>query len=182
MNSRNGKARAITVAGLVLVGVAAVVVSRGLSTPQGEGAQADNTNTASVTEAPAPDPSGLTERAAERWGMIAAGDWIQVYEFNNPAYRATQGLYEFLDGKHYHHYRDPSQPELIALEGDQAYLRTGAYWKPSHPMVIQARGGEDIEDFLEMVETWEWAEGAWYFLKNDRRSDFYGEHPDLLKR
>jgi hypothetical protein len=56
------------------------------------------------------------------------------------------------------------------------------YWKPTHPLIMSAPGGEDLEDRIDMVETWEWQAGQWYFVDNERRGEFFKEHPELLKK
>ena len=130
-----------------------------------------------------PDTSTLLERVNARWEVKCQGDWIQVYDYYSPSFKRERGLYEYLDGKAHHHYKDPTAPTLVSVDGNKAYVETAAHWWTTHPLVVESLPDNgSFEDRLDIVETWEWTGGQWFFVDNERRGEFYARFPDLLKK
>jgi len=144
--------------------------------------------TEEVVEAPQVDPlvpdlSKVVARSVERWEMVTAADWIQAYDFQDPRAKLQQPISAFLSGKEYHEYRNPSEPMIIGNEGDLAYLEMSVLWEPHHPILATVdERPEDLTQELHMVETWRWVDGEWYFVLNERQSDFLEEHPEIRDR
>ncbi len=135
---------------------------------------------ATEADSRAPDLDTVAERSTEYWKSIVAADWIQAYDFTDPATREIVGLGQFLQQKEHHEYRNPSQPKLIGSEGDLAYLELAVLWEPHHPILSTVRDKPaDMTQELHMVETWRWVDGDWFFVGNDRQEDFHAEHPGL---
>lgn len=132
-----------------------------------------------------PDLSLVEGRSSERWQLIVNADWIQAYDYGLPAIRAHQSLGAFLTNKEHHEYRNPSKPNLIGTEdeGRIAFLELAVLWEPHHPILqtVEDRP-DDMTQELHMVETWKWFEGEWYFVENERHSDFMKEHPGILEQ
>jgi len=132
-----------------------------------------------------PDLNLVEGRSTERWQLIVNADWIQAYDFSLPTIRAHQPLGAFLSNKQHHEYRNPSKPKLIGVEdeGRTAFLELAVLWEPHHPILqtVEDRP-DDMTQELHMVETWKWHEGEWYFVENERHSDFMKEHPGILEK
>jgi hypothetical protein len=127
-----------------------------------------------------PDLSLVTSRSAERWQRVVAADWIQAYDYQHPAIKAQVPLGTFLANKEHHEYRNPSRPRLIGSEGGQAFVELSVLWEPHHPILQTIKDRpDDMTEELHMVETWAWHEGSWYFVKNERSSEFHEAHKDL---
>ena len=67
--------------------------------------------------------------------------------------------------------------------GETAFLELAVLWEPHHPILqtVDERP-DDMTQELHMVETWKWFEGEWYFVENERHSDFMKEHPGILEK
>jgi hypothetical protein len=128
----------------------------------------------------------LLARSEERWTHIAEGNWIEGYDYLSPTIKQWMSIYQFLEGKGNHKYDDPAKPELIAVDPEDdnvAYVQVNVKWTPLHSMIEMVdERPEDLSQRIEMVETWEWAEGDWGMRwPPERVADFYSSHPDLRK-
>ncbi len=154
-----------------------------LSAPTGSpaSAEADNNSVAAETAAE-PDLDQVAGRSAARWEMIVATDWIQAYDFIHPAIKEHQSLASYLAGKEHHEYRSPSTPVLIGSEADHAYLELSVLWQTHHPQVLAASNiGDDLTQEMQIIETWIWQDGTWYWSSTERQREFLEKHPDLVK-
>ena len=156
--------------------------SSSASSPSSSPPAISQAQTSTVAE---PDLARVEGRSAERWQLIVNADWIQAYDYGLPAIRVHQPLGAFLSNKEHHEYRNPSQPKLIGIEGggETAFLELAVLWEPHHPILqtVDERP-DDMTQELHMVETWKWFEGEWYFVENERHSDFMKEHPGILEK
>lgn len=148
---------------------------------------------AGATTEAKPTARRLVQRAAERWDLICrAGDqsklWIDVYDYEAPAARDAVPLSRFLGNKEDFHYDNPSAPVPLLIEDDTAYVSVNVIWEAGKHSKIGAQSGVVGADpnrieFLDMVETWKFVEGDWYFLGPAvRRVDFLEENPDIVRR
>lgn len=141
-----------------------------------------------VTQAPAAEKTTerLLARSEERWTHIAKGDWIVGYDYMSPTIKQWMTIYQFLEGKGNHKYEDPAKPEFVGFDPEdenRAYVQVNVKWTPLHSMIDLVKDKpEDLSQRIEMVETWDWAEGDWgMHWPPERVSDFYASHPELLK-
>lgn len=136
-----------------------------------------------VVDKSVPDLTTVLDRCRERWEVVVAADWIQAFDFNDPRAKELEPLGSFLQGKEHHEYRNPSKPNLIGTEGDLAYMELAVLWEPHHPIIqTVSNKPEDMTQELHMVETWRWVDGEWYFVGNERQSDFHKAHPQIKER
>jgi hypothetical protein len=129
------------------------------------------------------DPSQAVARSAARWDHKVAGDWIQVYDFVLPDLRRGQSLGRFLTDKEYHVYENPTKPLLLGVRDKLAFIEVTVLWTPLHPIVLSANNLESAEELrqeLPIVETWVFAQGQWYWMKEERQREFFDENPDIL--
>lgn len=148
----------------------------------------DPANDAAVAQAPVAEKTTerLLARSEERWSHISKGDWIVGYDYLSPTIKQWMSIYQFLEGKGNHKYEEPAKPEFIAMDPENdnlAYVQVNVKWTPLHSMLEMVDDRpDDLSQRIEMVETWEWAEGDWGMQwPPERVSDFYSSHPDLLK-
>jgi hypothetical protein len=128
------------------------------------------------------NPEDAKDRSRTRWEVIAAGDWVQAYDFLSPARKKQQRLGEYLAGKEDHEYRNPTDPILLGAEGDEAYIELSVLWTPHHAILGAVDNmPDDLTDQLDMVETWTYVEGEWYFTDVGRQKEFLADHPNLGK-
>jgi len=124
----------------------------------------------------------LLERCAERWGHVSQGNWIEAYEFFAPAERKTSSLQQFLKGKDHHRYEKPEQPQLLKLNGDTGKVLVASMWTPTHPALHKVDLGQDsMTQRLEVVETWRWMEGDWYYLSAESAQEFFLANPGMTR-
>lgn len=135
-----------------------------------------------ASEVAAPDPSRAVARATERWKAIVEEDWIQVYDYAPKIVRARMTLQQFLQDKANHHYENPSQPKLLLVDGDTAYLEVQVLWTPTHPQLWQADNAKELEgkypEEIGIVEEWHYVDGDWYHFRNHRTDEFLEQHPE----
>ena len=133
---------------------------------------------------PQPTHERLLERSAQRWKHICAKEWVEAYDFLTPEQKRILSVAQFLQGKDSHNYANARPLEVLSQVDDMAYVRSFAIWTPSHPSLakVKLEPGQTLTQELEMMETWRWVDGDWGFVKAERPSDFYSEHPDLLKK
>ncbi len=123
-------------------------------------------------------------RAQERWNKGVKGDWVAVYDFHAPEVKREQGLPQFLNGMQMHRYENMRAIEVIAVEGDKAYVRTSGLWTPQGPQVarVKLEPGQTLTQEITMIENWRFVDGDWCYLRPERDTDFFAAHPDLLKK
>jgi hypothetical protein len=128
----------------------------------------------------------LMKRSTERAETMCAGEWIEVYDFVHPEMKEWMTIYQFLEGKDNHSYAEPTEPQLVAREGDMAYLSMTALWTPHHPMIKQVDNvpeGWDPTERIEWIESWEFIDGDWHMQwPQQYPGDFFEEHAELLKK
>jgi len=147
--------------------------------------KAEPVTKAPAVEAPAPqvgDTKSALARSAKRWEMIAAEDWIQAYDYLAPARRKQETLAQYLSNKEDHEYRNPSKPHLIGTDGDFAYIEFSVVWTPHHPILNTVDiGPESYTQTLNMIESWQWVDGEWYWIHVARQNEFLAAHPQFKK-
>lgn len=169
--------------------IGALCLALPLTGCNGSDADPDEVHVAGKTEppveAPAPkvrDAKVALARAAKRWEMIAAEDWIQAYDFMAPTRRKQEKISQYLSNKEDHEYRNPSKPHLIGTDGDFAYIEFSVVWTPHHAILNMVDiGPENYTQTLDMIETWQWVEGEWYWIRVDRQNEFLAAHPQFKK-
>lgn len=129
-----------------------------------------------------PNTDTLVARSVAHWDLVVAADWIQAYDFLEPARKAAKPLGQYISGKVMHEYRNPSAPQLIGTDGDKAFLELSVLWEPHHPQIQNAANApDDMTEELHMVEIWRWVKGEWYFTESVRANEFHQAHPGLGK-
>lgn len=150
--------------------------------------QAGDNQTAETSAVKVNEPTveRLVERASERLEILCAGEWIEVYDFIHPKTKEWMTIYQFLDGKDNHSYAEPTTPQLVARDGDKAFLSVTTLWTPKHPALANVDNvpeGWDPTERIEWIETWEFADGDWHMhWPQQYPGDFFQEHPELLKK
>jgi len=136
--------------------------------------------TAAVRE---PTDARLFERARERWGKVAKGDWIAAYDYQTPEQKRSVSLGQYISSKDHHKYESPEVHEVLQNDGKLALLRVSAYWTPVHPLLKEAElePGQTLTQHVEMYESWRFADGDWLYMRAQRAEDFFQEHPELLR-
>ncbi|MBL8858285.1 MAG: hypothetical protein JNL28_07280 [Planctomycetes bacterium] len=131
----------------------------------------------------APTAERLMVRAQERWDKGVKSDWVATYTFSAPEVKREQPLATYLAGMSIHKYENMRPVEVLSVSADKAYVRTAGLWTPIAPQVqrVKLEPGQSLTQDIEMIETWRWVDGDWYFVRPQRDTDFYAEHPDLLK-
>ena len=123
----------------------------------------------------------LVGRASDRWDAIVSQEWIQAYDYLPASLKKQLSISEFLSGKEYHEYRNPTQPYLLGTEGDQAFLEVSVLWEPHHPEVrIAANNPGDLTQEMHVIETWVWEDGEWYWIATERQREFLAAHPAMI--
>jgi hypothetical protein len=168
-----------------ILGSIFLVAGCGGSDAKQDASDATTATTAAATKQE-PTRERLLERSRERVGAQCKGDWIAVYNYIHPKAKEWMTIYQFLEGKDMHEYNQPTEPEVIALDGDTAYLSVTALWTPKHPMlkhVDNVPEGWDPTERIEWIETWQFTDGDWYMQwPQEYPADFYEQHPELLKK
>lgn len=139
---------------------------------------------AALAEVVAPQVSALVPRAKSRWQLIENEDWIQSYSYLAKQIRAFQDLGGYLSGSAVHKYVVKQEPVLIGQDGVQAYVQVLVEWTPTHEELKSAANAAQgsLTQDIDMIETWTWENGDWYFVNGDRARDFIQEHPSLFRR
>ncbi len=174
----------------LLPGLAALALALGVTacSPNSDSNNVHAQETATVVAQPTVE--GVLRRCAERWTkIVAAGEddsvWIEIYDYETPARKATLSLPAFLSNKGDFVYKEATKPKLLLMEGEMAYLDTSAQWLAGrHPMIGSADIGGDTEmvEPMDMIETWQWINNEWHFVKPQDRNEFFRENPDFLAR
>jgi hypothetical protein len=139
-------------------------------------------DTSSSTELVTPVLDTLETRAIDRWDAIVAQEWIQAYDYLPDSLKKQLSLSEFLSGKEYHEYRNPTRPYLLGTEGDKAYLEVSVLWQPHHPEVLVAANNPgDLTQEMHVIETWVWEDGEWCWITTERQREFLAAHPQLAE-
>lgn len=121
----------------------------------------------------------LRGRARARWGHIARGNWVTAYEFLTPARRDQESLGSFLQGKQDHEYTRPRVLGILDVRGETAFVQVTVVWIPHHSVLGGGWPDGELSEQLEMVETWQWVDGVWYWSAVERPGEFFGKHPEL---
>ena len=141
--------------------------------------------------AAAPTAESVIANSKERWDKIVRASedeslWIELYDYETPEFKSAVSLSQFLSKKGDFHYDQPTEPKLLLLEDDTAYLDVSALWLSGrHPMVKTAQigGDENMVQTLDMIEIWHWMDGSWKIQSPPKRkNEFFNENPDFLKR
>jgi len=131
-------------------------------------------------EAALPDRERLLVRSEELWQHKQAGDWIQVYDFLAPRYKAATPLGKFISGKENHIYEDASDPLVLKIEEDRGYVEIHVQWTPTHPILSAVDNPEGtLTQILDEVDEWVWADGEWWLAQQHRISDLRTTHPHI---
>ena len=126
----------------------------------------------------------LETRVRERLAALEAQDIVGVHARHTPSARREQGLGAFAQRMEYHRYERCRFVETVAVEGEQAYVRTTALWTPNHPKAREARlePGQTLTQEVGILETWRYEDGDWGWVTQERESDFFEARPELLRR
>lgn len=138
---------------------------------------------------PAPRPKNqptaerLAQRAKERWEKIAKADWIEAYDFLTAEQKQAMPLAQYLSGKQNFEYANPVVKEVLKVEGDHGYVRVSTRWTPHHPQFkkVKLEPGQTLTQEIELIETWNFSDGDWLYLRPQREEEFFAEHSELLK-
>ena len=148
-------------------------------------------NAAAQNETAKPTAERVLQRSAERWAkIVAAGEdsslWVDVYQYEDPQNKAVFKLGEFLANKENFVYDAPTEPKLLLMEDDKAYVDISALWLAGrHNLVASAEigGSPDRVEPMEMIEIWRFVEGDWFFQgPPKRKNEFFRDNPDFLTR
>lgn len=135
---------------------------------------------------PAPEPTAARamQRSQARWEKGMKGDWIAAYDFLVPEGKREQPLARFLGSMQMHKYENMKVLEVIDVKDGTAYLRVGGLWTPLAPELarVKLEPGQTLTQELQMIEIWRWVEGDWCFVRPQRDTEFFAEHPELLKK
>jgi hypothetical protein len=169
---------------LLATGLSAVLLLATSSCDQKDVVQAKAPAPATAAAAAAPTAERLTERADARWKLIAKQEWIEGYEYLAPEIRQAMSLSQYIQGKSVHEYANPKVEEIVKLEKDLGYARITALWTPHHPALakVKLEPGQTLTTEIEMIETWRFVGGDWYYLKAQKPDEFFERHPELLKK
>ena len=145
---------------------------------------------ATVAETDEPTTERVIERCSERWAkIVAAGEdpsiWVEIYEYETPAQKANLSLPSFLSNKDKYIYDSPAKPRVLLIEDDIAYVDMAVHWLAGrHPMIRSASIGGDPNrvEPMDLIETWQWINGDWHFVRPDNKSEFLRVNPDFLAR
>jgi hypothetical protein len=142
------------------------------------------TTAPAVTAQAAPTAERLAERAAERWKRVAKAEWIEAYDFLTPDMKQKQKLSQFIQGKETHEYTNPRVGEVMKIEKDQGFIRTSALWTPHHPALakVKLEPGQTFTESIDMIETWRFVGGDWYYVTAHNEEVFFEHHPEMLKK
>jgi len=47
---------------------------------------------------------------------------------------------------------------------------------------VKLEPGQTLTQDIEIIETWQWVENDWHFVRQESESDFFEANPDLLKK
>jgi len=139
---------------------------------------------AAAPTTPAPTAARVAARSADRWQHIAKKEWIEAYDFLTPDQKASVSLANYLQGKQYHEYANPRVGEVLKIQKDAAYVRVSALWTPHHPQLakVKLEPGQSLTEEIDMIETWRFVGGDWYYLRAQNEEEFFQQHADLLKK
>lgn len=147
-----------------------------------QGATAKSSEAAAVVAEP--QVAALVSRAQARWQLIENEDWIQSYSYLAKEIREFQDLGAYLSGASVHEYIVKQEPLLVGQDGLQAYVQVLVEWTPTHPELKNAANADQgsLTQDIDMIETWTWENGDWFFVNGARARDFIQEHPSLFRR
>ena len=122
-------------------------------------------------------------RSKERWEKGCKADWVPVYDYLAPEVKREMTLARFLGNMQLHRYDNMKVEEVVAVQKDKAYVRVAGLWTPQGPdgARVKLEPGQTLTQELKMIETWRWVDGDWSYVRPQRDTDFFAEHPDLLK-
>lgn len=125
-----------------------------------------------------PTEERLLQRANERWARIAVKDWVAAYEYLTSEQRATLPLDTFLKGKQYLEYSRPRVAGTVWIDGERAFLRVLVDWMPPRGCTLGVRIEPKPRSSLEVeiIETWRWNDGEWFFVRAQHPDEFLAEH------
>jgi hypothetical protein len=146
-------------------------------------AQNGSTMTGTADKAAA-TPARLVDRSNDRWKRIAKKEWIEAYDFLTPEQKQGMSVSQYVQGKTNHEYANPRVGEVIKLEKDQGYVRVSALWTPHHPQLakVKLEPGQTLTEDIDMIETWRFVGGDWYYVRAQNEEDFFQHHANLLKK
>lgn len=126
----------------------------------------------------------LLLRVRQRLEAVEGRDLVAAHSYCTPTVRREQPLGQYLQRMELHRYERCALVEVVAVEGEQAYVRTAALWTPTHPKVreVKLEPGQTLSQEIEILETWRYEEGEWGFVKQERVDEFFAARPDLLKK
>jgi hypothetical protein len=131
-----------------------------------------------------PTRERLEARVGERLKSVEARDLAAVHNYFSPAMKKQRTLGQFAQQMENHKYESCRMVEILATNQDMGYVRTGALWTPTHPQVqrVKLEPGQTLTQDIEIIETWQWVENDWHFVRQESESDFFEANPDLLKK
>ena len=178
------KRTALLSATLTIAGLSAVLC---LATSSCNSRDAETKAGAPASSAPdkaAPTTERLVQRSGDRWKRIAKQEWIEAYDFLTPDQKKAVSVSQYIQGKSNHEYANPRVGDVLKKEKDQAYLRVSALWTPHHPQLakVKLEPGQSLTEDIDMIETWRFVGGDWYYVRAQNEEDFFQHHPDLLKK
>jgi len=127
-----------------------------------------------------PDEARLLQRSTELWQHKQAGDWIQVYDFLAPEFKAVMSLGKFLDGKENHIYEDASDPLVLKILDDRGYVEVHVQWTPTHPILSTVDNSDGpLTEILDEVDEWVWSGGEWWLAQQHRLEELRVTKPQI---
>lgn len=131
-----------------------------------------------------PTRERLQLRVRQRLEAVEGRDLVAAHSYCTPSVRRDQPLGQYLQRMELHRYERCALVEVVAVEGQEAFVRTAALWTPNHPKVreVKLEPGQTLSQEIEILETWRFEEGDWGFVKQERAEEFFAARPDLLKK
>jgi hypothetical protein len=141
---------------------------------------------AAVPAAPVIQPTveRALSRSQERWNHGVKNEWVAAYDYFAPEAKKEVPLANYLSGMQVHRYENMRSTDVLAIQGDKAYVRVTGLWTAVGPQVqrVKLEPGQTLTQEIVMIETWRFVDGDWCFVRPERDTDFFEKHPDLLKQ
>lgn len=131
-----------------------------------------------------PTAERALQRSQERWAFGMKKEWVQAYDFSAPEVKRDMPLERYLGGMRVHQYENMRATDVLAIQGDKAFVRVSGLWTPKDPKIsrVKLEPGQTLTQEITMIETWRFVDGDWCYVSPERDSDFFEKHPDLLKQ
>jgi hypothetical protein len=129
-------------------------------------------------------PERALARCQARWAFGVQGKWVEAYDFHAPEVKKDMPLARYLGGMQVHRYENMRATEVLAVQGDKAFVRVSGLWTPIAPEVqrVKLDPGQTLTQEITMIETWRFVDGDWCYVVPERDTEFFEKHPELLKQ